>query len=124
MEISRESLAAFLNADDASARRYAVMQDGALAGVASIRFPWLKGPYIELLAILPKFQRCGHGERILSFVESEALRRGLHNVWVCASQFNDGAARFYMRHGYREAATLPDLVADGFAESLLRKRLP
>lgn len=123
MGIPAEGLAAFLKSGDASAYRYAIVQDGALAGVVSVRFPWLKGPYVELLAILPGFQRRGHGEGILSFVETEAVRLGTRNVWVCASRFNGGAARFYKRHGFVEIATLPGLVADGFVETLFRKAL-
>lgn len=123
MGISAERLAAFLKNGDPGAHRYAILQDGALSGVVSVRCPWLKGPYIELLAILAGFQRRGHGERILSFVETEAARLGMRNVWVCASQFNSGAARFYERHGFVEIATLPGLVADGFTETLFRKTL-
>lgn len=123
MGISAEGLTAFLKSDDPGAHRYAIVQDGVLAGVVSVRFPWLKGPYIELLAILSGFQRRGHGQRILSFIETEAVRLGMRNVWVCASQFNGGAARFYKRHGFVEIATLPGLVADDFTETLFRKAL-
>ena len=123
MGISAEGLAAFLKSDDSSAHRYAILQDDVLAGIASVRFPWLKGPYIELLAILPGLQRRGHGQRLLSFVEDEAMRLDARNVWVCASRFNSGAAQFYKRHGFVEVATLPDLVADDFTETLFRKML-
>jgi ribosomal protein S18 acetylase RimI-like enzyme len=40
---------------------------------------------------------------------------------VCASSFNARALRFYARHGFEAAATLPGLVADGYDEILLRK---
>ena len=91
------------------------------AGAVSIRFPWLKGPYLELLALLPPFQRQGIGAGILTWFENEASALGARNVWVCASSFNDGALRFYESHGFRPAAMLRGLVADGYDEILLRK---
>ena len=47
----------------------------------------------------------------------------MRNLWVCASSFNADALRFYERHGFRQAAALPGLAADGFKEILLRKVL-
>lgn len=123
MRISADALTQFLQAEDPGTQRYAIVVDSTLAGVVSIRFPWLKGPYIELLAILPSFQRHGLGAAVLSFVESEAKRLGARNVWVCGSQFNKDALHFYKRNGFSEVACLPDLVTDGFAETLLRKTL-
>jgi GNAT superfamily N-acetyltransferase len=87
----------------------------------SVRYPWLKGPYLELLALLPQAQKQGIWSSIIAWLESEALRHQARNLWVCASSFNAGALRFYERHGCRPAATLPGLVADGFDEILLRK---
>jgi GNAT superfamily N-acetyltransferase len=87
----------------------------------SVRSPWLKGPYLELLALLPKAQGQGIGANILAWFEQEALKAGARNLWVCASLFNTRALRFYERHGFEQAATLPGLVADGYDEILLRK---
>ena len=70
---------------------------------------------------MPPFQRQGIGASILAWFEQEALALGARNLWVCASSFNDGALRFYERHGFRPAATLTGLVADGYDEILLRK---
>lgn len=123
LDISAETVARVLASDEATARRYAVVAEGMPAGILSVRAPWLRGPYIELLAILPGHQGHGLGSDVLSFVETQALRAGDRNAWVCASQLNDRARRFYARHGFTEVASLPDLVADGFAEILLRKRL-
>ena len=58
-----------------------------------------------------------------SWFEQTGRGLGARNLWVCASSFNDGALRFYQRHGFRPAATLPGLVADGYDEILLRKFL-
>lgn len=43
------------------------------------------------------------------------------NLWVRASSFNARAIGFYESHGFTAAATLPNLVAEGYEEILLRK---
>lgn len=115
------AMARFLAASGDGGSRYRVEVGGMEAGAVSLRFPWLKGPYLELLALLPRFQGQGLGASILAWLEQEAVRLGARNLWVCAASFNAGAVRFYERHGFRPAATLPGLVADGYDEILLRK---
>lgn len=121
--ISADALERYFGGEDASTRRYAIHSDGNIAGVASIRHPWLKGPYIELLAVFPDFQHKGLGTAFLDFIEADAMRLGSRNIWVCTSQFNEHAVHFYNKHGFKSAAALSDLVADGFTELLLRKTL-
>jgi diamine N-acetyltransferase len=121
MSYPADALARFLAASDGGASRYLVEIGGEEAGAVSVRFPWLKGPYLELLALLPGFQGQGIGASILAWFEQEGLRLGARNLWVCASSFNTRALRFYGRHGFKPAATLPGLVADGYDEILLRK---
>ena len=101
--------------------RYLIEAGGEPAGAVSIRHPWLKGPYLELLALLPLFQNQGIGAEILGWFEGEGLRAEARNLWVCASGFNERALHFYQRHGFSQAAALPGLVADGYTEILLRK---
>lgn len=121
MAYPAEAMTRFLAATGDGASRYVVEVDGVEAGAVSIRFPWLKGPYLELLAVLPPFQRRGIGAGILDWFEREASGLGARNLWVCASSFNADGLRFYQRHGFRPTATLPGLVADGYEEVLLRK---
>jgi ribosomal protein S18 acetylase RimI-like enzyme len=116
-----DAMARFLASSGDGAYRYLVEAGGEAAGAVSVRFPWLKGPYLELLAILPQFQSRGLGASILAWFEQEAVLAGARNLFVCASAFNARALRFYERHGFRQAATLPGLVADGYDEILLRK---
>jgi GNAT superfamily N-acetyltransferase len=101
--------------------RYRIEVEGVTAGAVSVRSPWLKGPYLELLAVLPAFQGRGIGAAFLAWFEAEAAEQAARNLWVCASSFNKRALRFYERHGFQPAATLPGLVADGYDEILLRK---
>ena len=120
MNYPADKLAAFLASPDAGAARYVVSVKGEEAGVVSVRHPWLKGPYLELLALLPQAQTKASARA--SWPGSKrGLKHGARNLWVCASSFNARALRFYERHGFARAATLPGLVADGYDEILLRK---
>jgi GNAT superfamily N-acetyltransferase len=121
MSYPADALARFLASSADGAYRYRVEAGGELAGAVSIRQPWLKGPYLELLALLPRFQNRGIGAEILDWFEREALRADARNLWVCASGFNERALRFYQRHGFTQAAALSGLVGDGYTEILLRK---
>jgi GNAT superfamily N-acetyltransferase len=118
---SAEAITRYLAAEGDGARRYVIDIGGTPAGAAAVRYPWLKGPYLELLALLPKHQGQGIGAAFLRWFEEEARRHEARNLWVCASRFNAGALAFYRRHGFAETAALPDLVANGFDEILLRK---
>ena len=94
MNYPADKLAALLAIPDASAARYVVSVKGEEAGVVSVRHPWLKGPYLELLALLPEAQSQGIGSSIMAWFESAGLKHGARNLWVCASSFNARALRF------------------------------
>lgn len=121
MNYSADLMARFLSTADGCVSRYAVEIGGEQLGAVSVRSPWLKGPYLELLALLPVAQGQGIGSAILTWFEQEAIGHGSRNLWVCASSFNMRALRFYERHGFEHAAALPGLVADGYEEILMRK---
>jgi diamine N-acetyltransferase len=117
----RKIAAGFKSSSD-SASRLQVECAGELAGAVVVICPWLAGPYLQMLAILPAHQNFGIGARILAWFEAEA---GAHfrNLWLCVSGFNLDAQRFYQTHGYEGVATLDGLMRDGDAELLMRKRL-
>lgn len=60
---------------------------------------------------------------MLGWLEGEARAGRQRNLWVAASDFNTRARGFYAGHGFVEAATLDDLVTEGRAEILMRKRV-
>jgi GNAT superfamily N-acetyltransferase len=84
MNYPADKLAAFLASPDAGAARYVVSVKGKQSGVVSVRHPWLKGPYLELLALLPEAQNQGIGSSIMAWFESAGLKHGARNLWVCA----------------------------------------
>lgn len=102
--------------------RYAILRGDATAGVIVIRSPWLAGPYLQLLAVLPEHQGQGIGHRVLAWMEAEA-RGPFGNLWLCVSAFNVRAAAFYRCHGFASVATLDALIKPEIDEILMRKRL-
>lgn len=116
------SLTAFLTADDAALSRHVIRVEQEMAGVIAIRQPWLHGPYLQLLALLPPFQGQGLGAPLLEWFEQQASPRNRW-LWLCYTSFNNRAGAFYARHGFEEAGRLPDLLVDGETEVLMRKRI-
>ena len=117
------ALTAYLGAHEPDAPRFEILLEREIAGAVGIRRNWLRGPYLQLLGVLPEFQNHGVGERTLVWFETEARSYGAQNLWVAASDFNARALAFYERHDFVRVATLADLVAPDSAEILLRKRL-
>lgn len=118
-----DALTAFLASTEADAVRFTINSDRTLAGAVAVKRDWLRGPYLQFLAVLPAYQRQGIGGRVLDWFEGEAARRGAQNLWIAASDFNVQALALYESRGFVRAALLPDLIAEGTAEILLRKRL-
>lgn len=112
-------LAAYLGREDAALTRVVAERDGAPAALLALRRPWLRGPYVELLAVLPAAQGAGLGHALVEW----AAAQGGGNLWACVSAFNAPARAFYARAGFAEVAPLPGLVAEGLDEILLRRRL-
>ena len=118
-----EKLAAYLAKDEPGAPRFVLRHAGEIAGGIGLRLNWMRGPYIQFLAILPPSQRQGLGSALLAWVEAQARTGGERNLWIAASEINVDARRLYERLGFREAAKLDDLVSAGRSEILYRKRL-
>jgi ribosomal protein S18 acetylase RimI-like enzyme len=117
------TLSAFLANPEPGARRLALMLGGETAGAAVVRPGWLRGPYLNFLAVVPGAQDRGIGGAFLSWIEREARAAKERNLWVAASEINTGAIRLYERHGFAQTAKLDDLAWDGRTEILMRKRL-
>lgn len=116
-------IAVYLRRDDPALSRYAVRVAGAVRGVLCVRWPWLRGPYIELLGLAPACQGLGLGKALLAWAEAEARQANAGNLWVAASSFNQRALGFYRKQGFQEIGLVEGLVRPGFDEVLLRKRL-
>jgi len=74
----------------------------------------------ELLAIHALAQWRGTGSALLHAVEVIAARAACSRVWLCTTNDNLSALRFYQRRGYR----LRELAPGAFDEVRRLKRLP
>jgi ribosomal protein S18 acetylase RimI-like enzyme len=117
------TLSAFLAAHEPGAQRLALVHDSETVGAAVVRPGWLRGPYLQFLAVVPGAQGLGIGSALLAWMESEARAANERNLWVAASEINAGAIRLYERHAFVQIAKLDDLAWDGRAEILMRKIL-
>ena len=115
-------LNSYLLKEDPSLIRLSVRVSDSLAGVIMLRIPWLRGPYLELLCVLPEYQRLGIGRTVVIHLINVASER-FSNFWVCASEFNIPALKFYESLGFKRKCVINDLVAEGRSEVLLQRRL-
>ncbi|NGZ29537.1 MAG: GNAT family N-acetyltransferase, partial [Magnetococcales bacterium] len=87
-----------LGSTAAGLHRYLLQEDGALfrfvigrqeqeVGILAIRYPWLRGPFIELLAIAPTFQQQGIASQVVEGV-CRLMAPHCENLWVTVSHFN------------------------------------
>jgi ribosomal protein S18 acetylase RimI-like enzyme len=115
-------LSAYLRDDKPDRLLYLIKSAEETLGLAVIRYPWLRGAYIELLAVFPECQGRGLGSAALRFVETR-FKGQAANLWLLVSSFNADAQRFYERSGFRAIGTIEDFVVAGKDEILMRKRL-
>ena len=117
------ALESYLGRDDPALIRFVIERgDDDRAGILAVRYPWLRGPYIEMLAVFPAHQGLGLGRTVMAWTMAQAAMVA-PNLWVCVSAFNSAARAFYAAQGFIEVAPLDGLVAPGESELLLRRRL-
>src|SRR5439155_634315 len=72
--------------------------DARVVGLALVRPRFLVGDYLELFVVDAGVRGQGLGAVLLEHVERVTFGRG-QNLFVCVSDFNAGARRFYARQG-------------------------
>jgi ribosomal protein S18 acetylase RimI-like enzyme len=122
LDYRAEALAAHLSRPDGTFARFTISFAGERAGLLALRYPWLRGVYLELLAIFPPHQGLGLGREIMAWIEAQA-RPHTRNFWTAVSSFNHQARLFYQNLGFLEVARLENLIKEGYDELLLRKIL-
>ncbi len=106
-----------------SLHRFEILAGNDLAGIVTIQSPFLHGPYLQLLAILPGFQGRNLGLNVLQWMEAQARAGEARQLWLCVSTFNARARAFYEHFGFEAVAVLEKLASDASDELFMRKRL-
>jgi len=75
-----------------------------------------RAPYLKLLAVSPAAQAAGIGGQLLEATLEHFRARGATRYFLLVSDFNEGAQRFYQRHGFVQVGALPDFVLPGVSE--------
>jgi ribosomal protein S18 acetylase RimI-like enzyme len=99
---------------------FVIETEGSIIGIGVLRQRFLFGDYLELFAIAASAQGRGYGRALLAHLENVVFRRA-KNLFVCVSDFNHLARRFYERNGYMEIGPILHLLIPGSSEILLRK---
>ena len=108
--------------DDPSAGRFAIRAEGEIVGAVVVRFPFLRGAYLETLGLAETARGRGIGRAIIEWMEQEIAGEAA-NLWLCVTDWNEAARRFYRANGFSEVGLLPDLSVEGMTEVFMRKQL-
>ncbi len=99
----------------------ATMKD-KVVGFAIYETTFLNGYYLKLIAIDPSQRSLGIGSRLMQTLEKET-RKSKNVLYLCVTDFNKGAQKFYKKRGYEKVGRLSDHIKKGIDEILMRKIL-
>ena len=107
---------------NASRERFLAKVDGERAGFLMINMHGAFIGYIQLLGVAAKFRGQGVGKALIEYAEQRIFRE-TPNVFICVSDFNQDAVRFYRKMGYEAVGELKNFIVTGHSEILLRKTI-
>lgn len=105
---------------DPSREVYVAVAGGEVAGLVVLEMSGAFRGYVKSICVAPRLRGLGVGSRLMAHAEERILGE-TSNVFLCVSDFNEGARRFYRRRGYEEVGELRDYLVAGRSEILMRK---
>lgn len=96
--------------------------EGEAAGYVLLNLTGPFAGYIQSICVAPALRSRGVGRRLVQYAEARVFADH-SNLFICVSDVNDGARRFYERLGYEAVGELKDYLVRGHAELLLRKSI-
>ena len=121
--VAPEAWAARMAKTTPGGHRFVLEREGASVGYLSIRHPFMRGPYLETIAVFPEAQGHGIARAVIDWMAAEAAKDGERELWLCVTEWNALARTAYAALGFVEVAPLADLVAEGQSEIFMRRRL-
>ena len=107
---------------DPSREVYLAVDGEEVAGFVVLEMEGAFTGYVKSIYVSTPYRRGGVGARLMSFAEERVFKER-PNLFLCVSDFNDGARKFYERLGYEEVGELRDYLVRGHSEVLLRKTI-
>jgi len=105
---------------DASNEIYVAVAQGRVVGFVVIVMQGALVGTIQSVGVFLGWQGCGIGRRLIRLAE-ERIFSEMENAYICVSSFNPRAQNLYEQLGYKVIGTLPDPIALGHLEILMRK---
>jgi [ribosomal protein S18]-alanine N-acetyltransferase len=96
--------------------------EGGVAGYVLLNLTGPFAGYIQSICVAPGLRSRGIGRRLVQHAEARVFADH-PNIFICVSDFNAGARRFYERLGYAAVGELKDYLVRGHSEILLRKSI-
>lgn len=90
--------------------------------ISSISYPY-KVAYIQTVAVHPKFQKKGIGQKLLNAKLRELKHKKIRKVWLLVNRQNTVALAFYLKNGFVIEGYLKDHTGLGSDEILMSKFL-
>ena len=107
---------------DPSREVYVAVIDGRITGFVAVEMQGAFTGYIKSICVALDLRGRGIGAGLMAYAE-ERIFRETPNVFLCVSDFNDGARRFYEGLGYETVGELRDYLVSGRSEMLMRKTM-
>lgn len=107
---------------DPSMEVYLALKGYEIVGFVVISMTGAFIGYVKSIYTAPKWRSRGIGSGLMSFVEDRIFREA-PNVFICVSDFNEGAQRLYRRLGYEVVGELKNYLVSGKSEVLMRKTI-
>jgi ribosomal-protein-alanine N-acetyltransferase len=105
---------------DPSREVYVAVAERKVVGFVVIEMNGSFKGYVKSICVSPGLRGRGVGSTLITYAEDRIFRE-TPNVFLCVSDFNVGAQRFYRRLGYETVGELRDYVVAGHSEVLMRK---
>lgn len=81
-----------------------------------------RSPYLRLIGVRPDLTGSGLGALLLGEIERRAAEVA-SDLFLLVSDFNEGAQRFYKKHGFEAIGAIPGYVLPDVTELIFRKTL-
>ena len=91
-----------------------------ILGYAIYTTSFLNGYYLKQIVVDPDFRGVGLGKKLMKSLESETFKNR-KVLYLCVSDFNRSAQKFYKSMGYKRVGVLRDYFLKGYHEILLCK---